>query len=162
MTGNKKGMSDIVVTLIIVLLSIVAIGIVWNVVKNLIDSQKEGIESGTRCLHTEVSATAVNCVNATTNKNCTVTLARSGSATDTLAGVKFTFEGQTPAGVPIIGTTVIRNTTLVSAGGEVFTNIDAGITNANWITSLKVVPFYKDAYGVEDACTASTKDLSFK
>jgi len=162
MISNKKGLSDIVVTLIIVLLSIVAMGIVAGVVKKLIDSQKEGIEFGTRCLHTEVSATAVNCVNATTNKNCTVTLARSGSANDALAGVKFTFEGQTPAGVPIIGTTVIRNTTLVSAGGEVFTNIDSGITNANWITLLKVVPFYKNSYGVENVCNVATKDLIFK
>ncbi len=41
--GNRKGLSTVIVTLIFVLLSLVAVGIIWVVIRNLIINQSEGI-----------------------------------------------------------------------------------------------------------------------
>ena len=40
---KKRGMSEVVTTLLIILISIVAIGVVWVVVKNILDKGKEDI-----------------------------------------------------------------------------------------------------------------------
>src|SRR3989338_1475389 len=44
--GNKKGLSTVVTTLIIVLLVIVAIGIIWAVIGNLIRTGSEEVNTG--------------------------------------------------------------------------------------------------------------------
>jgi len=45
MKANKRGLSTIVVTLIIILISLVAVGIVWVVVNNLIKGEQEALKS---------------------------------------------------------------------------------------------------------------------
>ncbi|MEK6904296.1 MAG: hypothetical protein AABW87_01760 [Nanoarchaeota archaeon] len=57
---NKKGLSDIVTTLIIIVLSLVAIGIIWVVVRNLVESGAEQIDVSQKCLSVELSAVRVN------------------------------------------------------------------------------------------------------
>jgi len=51
---NKKGLSDVVTTVIIVALSLVAIGIVWVVINNLISDNTASISSSGDCLMTNL------------------------------------------------------------------------------------------------------------
>jgi hypothetical protein len=44
--GNKNGLSTIVVTLILIVLSLVAIGIIWGVIRNILKSSSEQIQTG--------------------------------------------------------------------------------------------------------------------
>ncbi|MEK6812192.1 MAG: hypothetical protein AABX76_01400, partial [Nanoarchaeota archaeon] len=44
--SRKKGLSEVVTTVIIILLSLVAVGIVWVVVKNVVSSGAEGVSLG--------------------------------------------------------------------------------------------------------------------
>ena len=57
---NKKGLSDVVTTVIIVALSLVAIAIVWVVVNNLISENASTIENQGGCLTTNLEIVSVS------------------------------------------------------------------------------------------------------
>src|SRR3989344_7388507 len=89
MFSNKKGLSAIIVTLILILLSIVAVGIVWVVVNNILKGETGKVGTGTACLETNVEATRV--VNSTLTPNdYAVTLTRDAGG-DEIGGVKLIF-----------------------------------------------------------------------
>jgi flagellin-like protein len=44
--NDKRGISPVITTLIIILLALVAIGIVWIVIKNIVSEGTEGISLG--------------------------------------------------------------------------------------------------------------------
>jgi len=87
---NKKGLSAVVTTLIIILLVIVAIGIVWSVVKGMIDDTDENIIYGAECLQVSlgvVSATHLD------NENYSITTERSAGG-DLPLRVKIVFSNE--------------------------------------------------------------------
>ena len=51
---NKKGLSTVVTTLIIVMMSLVAVGIVWVVVQNMTNSGSETVDYSSKCLLADV------------------------------------------------------------------------------------------------------------
>jgi len=51
---NKRGLSDIVATLIIILLVIVAAGIIWVVVRNIVGSGADTISNSQKCIAIEL------------------------------------------------------------------------------------------------------------
>ena len=51
---NKRGLSGVIVTLITVLLAIVAIGLVWVVISNIIGSYTDKIEVGVNAITLKV------------------------------------------------------------------------------------------------------------
>ena len=59
MIMNKKGLSDVVTTVLIILLAIAAIVIVWNFVSPTLENAGSQIESQTACL--DASVVAVSC-----------------------------------------------------------------------------------------------------
>lgn len=56
---NKKGLSAIVATLIIILLAIVAFAIISVVIRNTVTKGAENIELGQKCLEVEMHATKI-------------------------------------------------------------------------------------------------------
>jgi len=84
MMENKKGMSAVVTTLIIILLVIVALGIIWVVVKNVINSGVEQVDLSTKCREVEIQATKLT---ETSSGNYSVTLTRTGTG-DEIGGIK--------------------------------------------------------------------------
>lgn len=78
MINDKKGLSEVVTTLIIILLVLVAIGIVWVVVNNVLQSGTEQTEISAKCLLIDIKATAVNCAAG----NCAVTYKRNAGGDD--------------------------------------------------------------------------------
>ncbi len=86
---NKQGMSAVVTTLIIILLVIVALGIIWVVVKNVIEGGVENVELSQKCQEVEIQATKlVNTTDDGTEYNLTLT--RTGTG-DEIGGVKVVF-----------------------------------------------------------------------
>jgi hypothetical protein len=90
--NNKRGLSAVITTLIIILLVIVSVGIVWTVVKGVIDESIGGVTSGVKCLDMNVYASNVVCNPAPAGNDgtCSVTLRRSASGGN-VAGVKLVF-----------------------------------------------------------------------
>jgi hypothetical protein len=150
MIGDKRGLSTIVITLIIILLSLVAVGIVWVVVKNIIVGGGAGIEINSKCLATEVIASSVNCSNGVTNKFCTISFTREGTGSDPIDGVKLVFKNST-SGV---------SSGLISIAGDVAPLVgkrvigqDTGLTIANGVNSLDLSVYFKDSAGADQLCS---------
>lgn len=79
MMNNRKGLSEVVTTLIIILLVLVAIGIVWVVVNNILESGTEQAEISAMCLQIDIKATAATC---TAGGVCNVTYRRNAGGED--------------------------------------------------------------------------------
>ena len=91
MINSKKGLSTVVTTLIIILLVLVAIGIIWVVISNVISEGTQSADWAVKCLEVSVKATSVtNCI----STSCDVTLSRTGSG-DAINGVKLVFRNET-------------------------------------------------------------------
>lgn len=98
MLNNKHGLSAIIVTLILILLAIVAVGVVWVVVNNILKSETGRVNVGASCLDISVEATQATCVDdnplAEPKSICDVTVTRSASG-DEIGGIKLVFTNET-------------------------------------------------------------------
>ena len=56
---SKRGLSDVLATMMIILLVLVAIGIIWVVVRNFINQGTEQIDIGSKCLAVTLDAVGV-------------------------------------------------------------------------------------------------------
>ena len=57
---NRRGLSTIIATLLIILLTLVSVGIIWVVIRNVVQSGTNQVDLSQRCLAVELSATTVN------------------------------------------------------------------------------------------------------
>ncbi|MEK6898447.1 MAG: hypothetical protein AABX28_03775 [Nanoarchaeota archaeon] len=148
MINNKQGLSAIVVTLILVLLSLVAVGIVWVVIGNLVETQSGKISTGTQCLEIDVGANAV--VAGAVDGDYTVTLKRSAGGEE-ISGVKMVLFSDTA------NTEVIKKAQALETLGTSTISLTAAETgtlaDAN---KIEVTPYITDASGNEQGCTTST------
>jgi len=144
---NNRGLSAVITTLIIILLVIVAVGIIWVVVRNVIEEGTEQLDLGTRCLAVDTRATIV--VN-TTGTTYDVTLHRSAGGDD-IGGVKLVFFNSTDnSGVIDVSGNIVPLATDTS-------NVDGEVTDAN---KVQVTVYFTDASGNEQLCS-QTNDFEF-
>ena len=149
--NRKKGLSTIVATLIIILLVLVAVGIIWVVVRNVIQGGADQIDINTRCISVEVRATKVDCVSASGGGNtgvCNVTVLRS-SGDDEIGGVKLIFTND------LAESNYIHDVSgnMGALDTKVVSNINTGITNAS---KVETIVYFVDDSGNEQLCgTAS-------
>ena len=147
MISNKKGLSMIVSTLIIILLVLVAVGVIWVVVNNLIQEGSDTIEISSKCLEVDIQATGVTCGAA----DCDVTLSRAAGG-DTIAGVKLAFTNAS-------GTSNF----VVDIAGDIsplaITTSTATAVNATlpFPTNVEVTAYFQDTSGNEQLCSQSTE-----
>ena len=151
---NKKGLSDIVITLMIVVLALVAIGGVWAVVNNLLKGQTQSADLASRCMNTNLQVTKAVCTGATVPKvPCLITIRQSGS--EPIAGVIILMK-DTVAGT--VMTTPLDTAGVITIEKVYFVASVAGLTtNPNFV---EVIPYLKDASGNVARCTTSAS-LSF-
>jgi len=91
MIKNKKGLSAVVTTLMIILLVLVAVGIIWVVIRNVVETGTENIDIGSKCLAVSVKPVAYDSVTKT------VTLERSAGG-EAIDGVKIVFSNDSASG----------------------------------------------------------------
>ncbi len=137
---NKKGLSMVITTLIIILLVLVAVGIIWVVVNNVVQSGVGQIDYATKCLEIDVRASAV--LN-TTETDYDVTLVRTASGQD-IAGVKLVFFNSTAA------SSVIDSSGIIAALATVTRNIAGEVANAE---KIEVTAYFEDASGNAVPCS---------
>jgi hypothetical protein len=148
---NKKGMSDIVVTLIIIVLSLVAVGVVWQVVNGLIKSGTSSAELNAKCLGVNLEVTKANCSSGTTNKRCDVQVMRTGSTADALTGTKLVFRNET-SGISSTSALDKQGDIPVAVGQRVHV-ADTLVANANGISKVEVTPYFTDGSGNIQMCS---------
>ena len=142
---NKRGLSLVITTLIIILLVLVAIGIIWVVIRGIIEGGVEQVGISTKCLDIDVRATAVDCAGG----DCNVTLTRKSGGED-IAGVKLIFSeagGETNFVHPVPGN-------IATLASKTETDISTGLTTPN---KIEVAVYFEDDSGNEQLCTIITK-----
>ncbi len=156
--GNRKGLSTIVVTLIIILLSLVSIGVVWVVVNNLVKSGTSGVEIGSKCLGVDVSATAVTCTPTGVEEFCAVTLSRTGTGTEEIGGVKIVFKNETSGAT---------GTSVVDVSGDIqqlvtktTASLNSSLLVSQGVNKVEVTVYFNDAEGNAQLCPR-TSPFSF-
>lgn len=146
MINNKKGLSTVVTTLIIILLVFIAVGIIWVVIRNVIQGGTENIDWNSKCLEVSVKSSNLNCADAADGTvDCAVKLDREAGGDD-LTGIKVVLTngltnhvGDSPGNLAPLGTiTPSINTSFLN-----------GTTS---ITIDNIVPYFTDAQGAERLC----------
>ena len=59
---NKKGLSDVVTTVLIILLAVAAVSAIWLLIKPLIDNSANAVEKSQVCYANKVDVTSCNSV----------------------------------------------------------------------------------------------------
>ena len=147
MKKDKRGISQVVTTLIIILLSIVALGVVWVVVRNVTSSAQEQVELGQKCREVEITATKMSDVSATTDGSLySLTLSRAGTG-DAISGVKVAFFNATHnSEVLEFGIAIAPLETQTNASIQ----LDDAVIGAN---SVEMTAYFTNDAGVEEICT---------
>ena len=144
MIVNKKGMSAIVITVILLALVLVAVGIVWAVVNDVIGGATDDIGSEAKCIGLSVRATSVDCEDPAA---CVVALDKTGDKV--ITGVKLVFEEAD-------GT---RSTSAIDEEGDVDSLAGKSVTVDSGLTApvkVEVTPYFEDASGNDGNCQTST------
>jgi len=157
MMKNNKGLSTIVATLITILLVLVAVGIIWVVVRNVIEGGATQINSGAKCLDIDLKATKVLCSLNSPNDGgnsglCNATISRNAGGEE-IGGVKLIFYNE--AGETNYIHTEEGNVAPLET--KTINLISTGIVNAS---KLEVVAYFLDDSGNSQLC-ATTSSLKF-
>lgn len=146
MIKDKKGLSTIVTTLIIILLVLVAIGIVWVVVRGVVEEGTGQIDIKVKCIDVNVKATAVTC---TAANSCDVTLTR-GAGGGAIGGAILVFyDGTTATATPY---DAVGNIAALSS--TTLTGIDSGLTTIP--NKVEVTTYFIDDAGQSQLCSQAT------
>jgi len=152
---NKRGMSAVITTLIIILLMIVALGIVWVVVRNVLQGSQEQVEIEEECRQVDLEIKALTVEDADGDgawDDYSITLSRAGT-------------GKNATRVKIVLSNNAQNSTVIDFGYTLtplstLTNstIDnVGVTNA---THIGITPYFLSSTGNEEFCTNTiTKEI---
>lgn len=144
---NKRGLSAIVATLIIILLVLVAVGIIWVVVRNVIQEGAEQVDISTKCIAIDVRAVSVN---ETTSGNYSVTLRRVAGG-EAIGGVKVALFNATANSGVLDGFLDLE---------ELETRTETVIAGINNADRLEFTVYFTDASGNEALCS-QTNSFTF-
>jgi hypothetical protein len=148
MMKNKKGLSTIVATLIIILLVLVAVGIIWVVVRNVLEGGAGQITSGYECTNAVVKPTKVNCDigdgDIGNDGRCDVTYTRSAG-------------GEEIGGIKIILTNAEENFIIDVPNNipELATRTEDITSNLDNVTKVETAVYFVDDSGNEIICDPS-------
>jgi hypothetical protein len=90
---NKKAMSEIVITVIMVVLALVAVAVIWQIINNLIGEKGTQISVTQKCLDVKLN---IQSVSECTIDKCNVTIRRAAGG-DEFDGVKVVLKSPTDA-----------------------------------------------------------------
>ena len=134
---GKRGLSAVVTTLVIILLVLVAIGIVWAVVSNILESGSDQIGIGQFTLDLEIKSVGVQEDNITVD----VVIERNKGNTEVI-GMNFIFSNGTD-------TEIIREDTVLEKFEKKSFKFVLTKFSATDLKSVSVAPIYESASGKE-------------
>jgi cysteine-rich repeat protein len=145
--GNSRGLSTIVATLLVILLTLVAVGIIWVVVKNVIQQGAEQVSLGKFTLNLEIKNVGID---PASPNYINVKIRRNPGAGD-IAGLNFIIDdGDTTEVVKL------ENLSLNELEERTINISLKSITNASKIQTVSVAPIFRLESGKE--VTGDVKD----
>lgn len=144
---GKRGVSDIIVSLIMIVIVLGAVAIVWFLIRGFISSGTEQIGTGTQCLEVNIKPTALTC-SGSGNSTCEVVVSRETGGKE-IGGIKLVFTNSTgkknyvhdvPGNINVLETKAVSG-------------VSTGIENAE---NVDVIVYLKDSSGKEQLCSTKT------
>ena len=148
--SDKSGLSDVVTTLIIVLLVIVAIGIVWAVVGGLIRTGAGNVGFNQKCIDVDVTASA-KCPLSASPQLCDITFVRRDTSNYNIINAKVIMRTATVSGTPA---DLALGTNLVALGRYKYPT-NQTLTGASKVSSGEFTLSFNDENGVEKFCSGT-------
>jgi hypothetical protein len=133
MQKGKRGLSTVIVTLILILVSIVAVGIIWVVVRNILNSGTNQVDFGKFTLSLDVKNAYVQ------NDNLSVDVKRNAGQGE-LTQIKFLLSDGENSEV------ITQDTNLKELEERVF-SLHLTILNASRVIKVSIVPVFKASDG---------------
>jgi hypothetical protein len=134
---NKKGLSTIIVTLILIVLSLVAVGAVWIVVSNIIKGQSDQVGLDKLNFNAEITALSLD----NSSNNVSIVIERKAGEAN-LKGMKFYFYNDTGAEV------MTEYFSLGELGQKRFTfHLAMNLSNLN---TVSIVPIFNSKDGKDN------------
>ena len=150
--SDKSGLSDVVTTLIIVLLVIVAIGIVWAVVGGLIRTGAGNVGFNQKCIDVDVTASA-KCPLSASPQLCDITFVRRDTSNYNIINAKVIMRTATVSGTPA---DLALGTNLGPLGRYSLTGLnDYSVTAADAVSGGEFTLSFNDENGVEKFCSGT-------
>lgn len=139
---DKKAMSEIVTTVIMVVLALVAVAVIWTIINNLISEKGAQVVTTSKCTDVTLTVESVsNCVAA----GCDVRVRR-GPRGDAIDGVKVVLKSATGASdVDTIEGNIPPLQTATLA-------VDSGTFDATTANKVEVTAYFLDDSGIEQNC----------
>ena len=149
---SKKGLSDVVATLMIILFVLVVASIIWGVIRNVISSGSEEIELGRFSYDLNIRSAYLDSQNSIDVVRVTV---RRNAGGENLSGMRFTFSD---GGNSYIAD---RKTPLEETQERTFTfnSIEIGV-NIDSLTKVSVVPIYEVSGRERIGQITNTKEIT--
>lgn len=147
--NEKKGLSTVVTTLIIVLLVLAAIGIIWGPIRGLLSSSTDSL-SQTACLDLDLRATKVTNITANTYN---VTIRKQGGSTDLEVGAMLIFYSDAGTSDTVKFGPLFGESTQVRTAGPI-----TGVANAN---KVEVIPYLINPDTAEEMVCSTSTEFSF-
>jgi hypothetical protein len=152
MRNNKKGLSTIVATLLIILLTLVAVGIIWIVVRGVVQGGTNQVDLSSKCLATEIVATKVT--NTSTTAYHVTLNVKSADDKAPVGGVMLVFTDPTestsyPVPIASTGANALPSLKTVTVDADL---TGSGLVNPN---KVSVVVYFLDDSGNKQLCTTA-------
>ncbi|MBI2628518.1 hypothetical protein HYW74_00350 [Candidatus Pacearchaeota archaeon] len=91
--NKKRGVSDVITTVLMLLLIIAAIGILWLVIQNFVKKGTGTVEGRGDCLTTDLTVESAKINQSLSSEQLTVRIARAGLNSGNLSSINFYFDG---------------------------------------------------------------------
>ena len=147
--NNKKGLSAIVATLIIILLVLVAVGILWTVLRNVIQGGADTIELNQKCGDIQIQEGSISQVGATSGIY-SVTFTRKAGGGD-IGGIKLNFFNAAGSNSGVVEFNKVIEVLGTETNSTVFSW--AGGTNLTDATRMDYTVYLLDETGNEQICS---------
>lgn len=154
----KRGLSEIVSTVLIVLLALVAVGVVWAFVNPLLKDASKDAELSAECLRVDVRPVSCTYTNLASNSNKLVVNAQAqnkGGGAVKIIGILNRKDGRTQANATVADTPILGTAEFFFGDGNRQVNVAAdNPTNETYdlFESLSVAGVVRDEDGREKTC----------
>jgi hypothetical protein len=149
---NKKGMSTVVVTIIMIVLVLAAVGVIWIIVQGILEEGTSDVSLGVKCLKVNLVATKMIC----SGETCDVTINRKAGGED-IEGIKLIFSNSDSGNV---GTTVEDVPGNILELGTITTSGMAHGLTGEQPDTVEVAVYFIDEGEREQICS-QTKKFNF-
>ncbi len=154
---NKKGLSTIIATLLIILLTLVSVGIIWVVIRNVVQGGTNQVSLSQKCVNVALSAVTVL---PTANFSAFQVTLKRGSDSEGSLGVKLNVFGPNNnsgvgdfAGFSELTPLGTLTKTIISGQGQGLPFPNVTVSGAVGTNKIEFTAYFRDASGVTQLCS---------